>query len=474
MKGFEELDALGLAELVRSKKTTPRELVEASIATIEELEGRINSLASSTFDEALLAADSPDLPDGPFKGVPFMLKDLGPGLNGLPAFEGNLRLKEMERRSRADGIVAARFRDAGLIVVGKSSTPEFGAQPTTQPYSNGPTRNPWDLERSVSGSSGGSGAAVAAGMLPMAHATDGGGSIRQPASWCGLVGLKPSRGRIPRGPLVSRLGTELVVSKTVRDTAAALDVACGATTGDLYRLEAPQRPYIEEVGKDPGHLRIGIMNQVDSPAVQIDREAVAATEAAGTLLESLGHEVEMAGPEGLFSDEYLEISEVDYTAMMWFNAHAIWRSIGRDLKEEDFEPYTWSRMSLGRNTTSLEHVRAMSWLQRYTLKISEWWNGFDLLLTPATGTPPAKLEDLIPPKDDPYAIDHPTFSNIRCFVRPFNTTGHPGISLPLHWTDDGLPLGVQLVADMGREDHLIRIAAQLEQAEPWIARAPAL
>lgn len=465
-------DALGLAELIRRKEMTPREIIEATIEVIERLEPQVNALASTTFDQALAAANSAELPKGPFTGVPFMLKDLGPGLKGLPVYEGNRILKEMGRTSKSDGIVASRFRDAGLIVVGKSSTPEFGAQPTTQPLSNGPTRNPWDLERSVCGSSGGSGAAVASGMLPMAHATDGGGSIRQPASWCGLVGLKPSRGRIPRGPLVSRLGTELVVSRSVRDTAAALDVAAGPSPGDLYRLEAPERPYLDEVGRDPGKLKVGITTSVDSEVTQIHPEAVLAAESAGKLLEGLGHDVEVGGPEGLFTDESLRIAEVDYTAMMWSTTNAIWRSVGREVAEEDFEPYTWHRMIQGKDTSSADHVRAMSWLQRYSVKISEWWNDYDLLLTPATGTPPAKLDDLIPPDKDPYSIDHPTFSNIRCFVRPFNITGHPGISLPLHWTADGLPLGVQLVADMGREDLLIRVASQLEEAQPWIERTP--
>lgn len=473
MRELTDLDATGQAELVRAGEVSPEELIEAAILRIEKVDPAINAIVSPLFDYALKEASSPDLPGGPFRGVPFLLKDLGPGLAGLPVYEGNRVLREIGFYSKMDGPVAARFRNAGLIVMGKTATPEFGAQPTTQAIAFGPTRNPWDPSRSTSGSSGGAGAAVASGMVPMAHASDGGGSIRQPASWCGLVGLKPSRGRVPRGPLISRLGTELVVSRSVRDTAQALDCIEGPVTGDLYQLFRPERPYIEEAGAEPGKLRIGLTTKVDASGVDIHPESVRAAEDAGRLLESLGHEVEAAGPPRLFDDEFLETAEIDYGCMMRATVQAMWSALGRPLGPGEIEPYSWERIERMKETSAVEHVKARSWLQRYAIRIASWWEqGFDLLLTPSTGEPPAPLEELVPDEDDPWAIDHGRFSRIRCFVRPFNVTGHPGISLPLGWTKEGLPQGIQLVAAMGREDLLIRVASQLEAASPWTGRRP--
>lgn len=474
MDDLESLDATAQAELVRSGDVSPLEFVDAAINRIEKLEQRLNAFRATMFDEARELARAKNLPGGPFHGVPFAVKDLGFHLKGAPTYEGNRVLKEIDFRSPIESPIGARIRAAGFIVVGKTATPEFGAQPTTQPLAFGPTRNPWDLERSVSGSSGGSGAVVASGMLAAAHASDGGGSIRQPASWCGLVGLKPSRGRMSRPRVTSRLGTELAVTKSVRDTAAILDALHGSEPGDLYTAPPPNRPYAEEVGQDPGKLRVGVLTKVDHPAVDVHPEAVLAAENAAKLIESLGHLVSTDAPASLFDEDFLHHAEIDYGSRMLATFSALWRAIGRELVADDVEPYTWARMQRAERITAQQLVQADSWLQAYSNRIISWWDDFDLLVTPTTGEPPALLKDLEVNPSDAFDIDVSCFARIRCFVRPFNVTGQPAISLPLHVTAAGLPQGVQLVAAPYREDLLIRVASQIEEAAPWAERKPTL
>ena len=474
MPDFEALDATAQAELVRSKEASPLELVEEAINRIEKLDSRINAFTSTMFEEAREAATSNELPGGPFRGVPFAVKDLGFHLKGAPTYEGNRVLKEIDFRSPIESPIGKRIRDAGFIVLGKTSSPEFGAQPTTQPLAFGPTRNPWDLERSVSGSSGGSGAVVASGMIAAAHASDGGGSIRQPASWCGLVGLKPSRGRMSRPRVTSRLGTELAVTRTVRDTAGILDAMHGSEKTDLYTAPAPIRPYVEEIGAAPGRLRVGILTRVDHPAVEVHPEAILAAENAAKLIESLGHIVTPDSPAPLFDEDFLHHAEIDYGSRILATFTALWRAIGREPVEEDVEPYTWARMERAKSISGQQLLHADSWLQGYSNRIISWWDEFDLLITPTTGEPPAPLEELEVDPADAFEIDLRRFARIRCFVRPFNVTGQPAISLPLHVTADGLPQGVHLIAAPYREDLLIRVASQLEEASPWIDRKPAL
>lgn len=466
-----DLDATACADLVANGEVTPLELVEEAIARIEKFQPRINAFTATMFDQALEAARS-DLPEGSFRGVPFAVKDLGFQIKGSPTYEGNAVLKEMDFRSPTSSVIGKRIAAAGFIVMGKTATPEFGAQPTTQPLAFGPTRNPWDLERSVCGSSGGSGAAVAAGMVPAAHASDGGGSVRQPASWCGLVGLKPSRGRMPRPGVTSRLGTELALTWTVRDTAGILDALHGATPGDLFSAPAPVRPYVTEVGAKVDSLRIGLMTQVDLAAVEVHSEAMRAAENAAALLESLGHHVELGGPDRLFDEEFLNRAELDYSVRMRATFHALWRHIRREPKKDDVEPYTWARMEETKDVYAAEHIRSTAWLHAYSNRMISWWRDFDLLLTPTTGEPPELLSGLEVDPDDPYEIDVRRFARIRCFVRPFNVTGQPAISLPTHMTPDGLPQGIQLIAAPYREDLLIRVAAQIEEAAPWASRRP--
>jgi amidase len=462
------LDATDQAALVRAGETSPAELVDAAIARIEAWP-ELNAVIVPLADEARATASNPhDLPDGPFRGVPFLLKDLGAAQAGQPQYLGNRALKAIDRRAPADTPLGARFRRAGLVTVGKANTPELGTVPTTQPLAFGPTRNPWDLTRSAAGSSGGSCAAVAAGLVPVAHANDGGGSIRLPASWCGVVGLKPTRGRMPAPEGVSRNSVELAVSRSVRDTAALLDATHGATPADLFRVEAPARPYLEELDREPGPLRVGLLT--DGGGVDIDPECVTATEAAGKLLESLGHRVDVGGPEALFDG-----GEAN-NAILWVAGIArridvLSELAGRELGPDDVEPYNWRSAELGRAMSAADMLKAQEEQQRWVTRVAPWFDEADLLLTPATGEPPAPLAELEPPEDDPLPVGH-RYGRIARFTLPFNVTGNPAVSLPLHSTADGLPVGVQLVAAMGREDLLLRVAAQLERAAPWADRRP--
>ncbi|MEO7804044.1 MAG: amidase [Actinomycetota bacterium] len=469
MDDLSRLDAVATAALISTNQISPIEAVDAAIARIDKLDPELNAIVVPLFDEARAAALDPHLPDGPFRGVPIVLKDLGAQQAGVPQYQGNRILKELDWRPTQSSPMGKRITKAGFIVLGKGATPEFGAQPTTSPKAFAPTRNPWDTARSTSGSSGGSAAAVASGMVAVAHASDGGGSIRMPAAWCGLVGLKPSRGRTSRGAIIGRLGAEHVVSHTVRDTAAILDALHGPELGDLYLARPPARPYIEEVGSDAGRLRIGILTSVE--ATEVDEEVVQATQRTAKLLESLGHHVEESGPSMLFNEELLSRAELDYACNMRTTAEGLWASLGRELREEDIEPYSWARMQRIEGVTAVEHIKAAAWLQRYASRIVSWWRDFDLLLTPTTGEVPALLEELIPPADDPWSIDI-RYRKVRCFARPFNITGQPAISLPLQRSLGGLPIGVQLVADLGAEDLLIRVSAQLEEAAPWDGHRP--
>jgi amidase len=470
MDPFVKLDAIGQAELVRRREVTPLDLVDAAIARIEKLNPTLNAVITPLFEEARAAARSSTLPEGPFRGVPFLLKDIGVMQAGQPYYAGNRALRDARYRAPADSYLGARFRAAGLIVLGKTNTPELGAQSTTQPLAFGPTRNPWDLERSTSGSSGGSCAAVAAGLVPIAHANDGGGSIRLPAAWCGLAGLKPSRGRVAFGPTnVSRMGVELVVSRSLRDVAAMLDAVHGNEPGELFLTPPPARRYTEELGVDPGRLRIGILTH--APGLVLHSECIKGTEAAGRLLESLGHSVEPAWPEALFDTERIHQRTLGL-ADMRRRIRALQTLLGRPAVESDVEPYLWklARFDLP-PVAAEEYIAASEWQQGWVARVSAWWSMFDLLLSPTVCEPPATLAEMTPPADKPWKLGRRVQEQCA-FTRPFNTTGQPAISLPLHWTPEGLPVGVQLVASMGREDLLLRVAAQLEVAHSWSGRRP--
>jgi amidase len=463
-------DATELARLVRAGHASPAELVDEAIARVERLDPAVNAVIHERF-EAARAEASGDLPDGPFRGVPFLVKDLGCEMAGEPHTQGNRALKDADVRAAYDSYLYESIRGAGFVTLGRTNTPELGGTITTEPEAFGPSRNPWNTDHSTGGSSGGSAAAVAAGMVPMAHASDGGGSIRVPASECGLVGLKPSRGRISHGP---RLGegwagatTDGVVSRSVRDTAAMLDVMSGRRTGDPYTAAPPTRPFADEVGVDPGRLRVGLAPS--HAGVTTDAECVAAVEAAGALLESLGHHVEIAQPEAFFdpkfSRHFVTIVAVA-TAVDFANMGA---SIGRPITEDDVEASNWLMGSIGKTIPAADYIASVDWVHSWSRRLQAWWNDFDVLVSPVIAVPPPPIGWLSDPE-----LGTDRLTSILQFTAQFNVSGQPAMSLPLHWSNDGLPIGVQFVGPIDDEALLLRLAAQLETAAPWSDRLPPL
>ena len=465
------LDAVAQAALVATGEVTPLDLVVAAIARIERLDPQLGAIVSPLFEEARQAARAP-LPDGPLRGVPFLIKDIGATQAGQPQFMGNRALRAAGYRAPRDTYLGARLRRAGLVTVGTSNIPEFGLQSTTQPLAFGPTHNPWDLERSPSGSSGGACAAVAAGLVPIAHANDGAGSIRLPAAWCGLVGLKPSRGRVSLEPTwIGRSFVGFGVTRSVRDAAVLLDAVHGNEAGDLFVLAAPSRSYRLEVGADPGRLRIGLLTHMRD--VRIHPDCRAAAEAAAKTLETLGHSIEVAWPEALFDEEralrMLAFGPLEYRMCL----RTLARLLGRKVEPDDVESFLWTLAGLDwPPVTAEDYLDAAEWRQGWATRVASWWaDGFDLLVTPTVCEPPALLSELAADALRPWDLLERLGPHMA-FTEPFNVTGQPAISLPLHFTAQGLPVGVQLVAALGREDLLLRVASQLEQATPWSERRP--
>jgi amidase len=471
------LDATEAARWVREGRVSPRELVDGAIARIEKLNGPLNAVITPLFEAARSAADAA-LPDGPFRGVPFLLKDLDTLSAGEPFHAGMAFLKQADYRPGHSSYLTEKFRNAGLVTVGKTNTPELGLQVTTEPDAYGPSRNPWNTEYSTGGSSGGSAAAVAAGMVPAAHASDGGGSIRVPASECGLVGLKPSRGRVSLGPEYGDYWDGLVishvVSRSVRDTAGLLDAVAGEMPGDPYTARPPLRAYVDELTREPGRLRIGLMTRSPAGAPDCDAECVGAVEATGRLLESLGHDVSIAHPDAL--DEHIRLVAGFSVVVGCWTAKALdyWgEEIGRPILAEDVEPGTWSIAQRGRELSANRYLANADWLHAWSRRMAAWWaGGFDLLVTPTLATPPPRIGELHGISDDGRSAEEKIFGLIS-FTPQFNITGQPAISLPLAWSENGLPIGLQFIAASAREDVLLRIAAQLEQAQPWAHRRPA-
>jgi amidase len=465
-----ELDGVGQAELVRRAEITAEELVAAAIARIERLNPQLNAVVTPLFEQGLAATRA--LPkEGPFAGVPFLVKDLIATCAGVRHTEGSAFLRD--HVAERDSELVARFRRAGLVILGKTNTAEFGNASTTEPRLFGPTRNPWDRDRTPGGSSGGSAAAVAAGMVPMAHGNDGGGSLRIPASCCGLFALKPTRGRNPLGPeygdLYSGLVAEHVLTRSVRDSAAALDATAGPDAGDPHVAPPSARPFSEEVGADPGRLQIAF-------SVAAPNGAAVAAECADAVLETarlcaeLGHEVSEAAPTAdarALEDAWFEL---------WADGNA-WladrwgRHVGRQPRAEDFEPLTWELQQLGRRRSAAEHLRSVEQLQAGARSIGAFFESYDLWLTPTLAQPPVPIGALDPPAEDPLGwvgLD----AGFAPFTATANATGQPAMSLPLHWSADGLPIGSHFTGRFGHEATLLRLAAQLEEARPWRDRRP--
>ncbi len=469
-----DLDATAQAELVRRGDATPLELVDAAIARIERLNPRLNAVIHEHYDRARAEARGP-LPDGPFRGVPFLLKDLAGGhAAGDPHHWGTRFLRDVGYRHPTTAYVVEKFRRAGLVVVGRTNVPELGAWATTESDAYGPSRNPWNLEHTSGGSSGGAAAAVASGMVPFAHASDGGGSIRNPASQCGIIGLKPTRGRISLGPDVAEgwagLAFEFAVTRSVRDTAALLDAVEGPMPGDPYEAARPLRPYIQEVGAPVGALRIGILG--NRLGTDVHPDCVAALDGAARRLAGLGHRVEESYPPAL-AEHDLGPHAVKVVAAS--QAHLIemfGRMLGRPLGPADMDQDNWAITEFGRTVTNVDYLDALHAMNGFRRRVAAWWaEGHDVLVTPTITAPPPRVGELRPIPGEPLLAWQRTGALLR-FTIPFNVTGQPAISLPLHWNADGLPIGVQLVAAFGREDVLLRIAAQLEADGAWGRRRP--
>ncbi len=474
MNELATMDATAQAELVRRRELTPIELVDAAIVRIERLNPKLNAVIHKHFERARAQAAS-ELPEGPFRGVPFLLKDLGGAtLKGDPNNYGTRFLRDAGYRAPATSYLVEKFVKAGLVIVGRTNAPELGAWTTTEPAAYGPTRNPWDIAHSSGGSSGGSAAAVASRMVPFAHANDGGGSIRIPASECGLVGLKPTRGRVSLGPDIGEvwegMAIEFAVTRTVRDAAALLDVVAGSMPGDPYGAPTPTRAYRDEVGAPSGPLRIGLVSSLNT--LKVHPDCAAAVENAGRLLESLGHHVELAHPADLENPELmaglLPIIATSQARLIEQFSGAIGRTIGL----EDMDCDNWALTELGKKVSGTEYLAGVEVLNRYTRKVAVWWaGGFDLLVSPTIPEPPPPIGELVPDPREPLK-GFQRSGALTAFTLPFNVTGQPAISLPLHWTAEGLPIGVQFVASFGREDLLLRVGAQLEHTVRWFERHP--
>ncbi|MGE0140982.1 MAG: amidase [Ilumatobacteraceae bacterium] len=467
-----DLGAVAQARLVATGEVAPGELVERAIAAAEAVNPAINAIIHPRFDAARTEAATAT---GPFAGVPIVVKDLGCAMAGEPHHQGVRALKAIDHRAPEDSAMYHRLRAAGFVVIGRTNTPEWGSTITTEPLAYGPTRNPWNLDHSTGGSSGGSAAAVAAGIVAVGHANDGGGSIRIPASECGLVGLKPSRGRVSLAPATgeSWMGATIdgVVTRSVVDTAALLDVLAGYEPGDPYMAPPFDRPLVDEVGADPGTLRIGVL---DHPPLGADGhpDCTAAVADAAALLTRLGHEVDDGWPAAIGDPSFGEHFRNIVATWTANDIAELEQIIGRPVTDGDIEADNMTLGEIGKALSAQQYVAAMLEVHRWCRGVLAWWHpadgsrGYDILVTPTIAAPPPKIGYLSEPGKG-YRI----FELLQ-YTAQFNVTGQPAISLPLHMTSDGLPVGVQLVAAYGREDLLVRLAAQIEAAAPWSARRP--
>ena len=461
---FPACDATALAERIRNRETTAEEVLEQSISRMELINPGINAVIHPLFKKARAQLANGEISVGPFHGVPLLVKDLLCATEGDPYHAGMGLLREHNWVAKSDSYLAQRFRQAGFIIVGRTNTPELGASATTEPHTYGPTRNPWNTRHSTGGSSGGSAAAVATGMVPVAHGNDMGGSIRIPAGACGLLGLKPSRGRITPGPehvqVWGPLGTDSVLTRSTRDLAAVLDVISGPMPGDLFTAPAPIRPFIEEVSADSSCLRVGVLPDEWDSDFEVDEECRKAVSITAQRLLTLGHEVDMEAPPGLAPGR--EPAGQVVGAYIREELLAWGRKLGKEIGQDDVEPWTWRLAESGRRQSAAQYLSALEERLCHARDLAQWWaQGFDILLTPTMPRLPPELG--LDPKDI-----NTTYGR---FTIPWNFSGQPALSLPVHISASGLPVGVQLVAAYGREDLLIRLAAQLERMQPWSLRA---
>lgn len=469
VKEYRSFDATGLAGLISSGQVSAGEVLDAALEAVADANPRLNAVVSLMADDAHRAVDQ-GLPDGPFRGVPFLVKDLGVSVSGSVTTSGS-RLFAGGPPAAADSEIVARFRRAGLVLLGRTNTPEFGLCPTTEPVLFGPTISPLDESRSPGGSSGGSAAAVAAGMVPVAHASDGGGSIRIPASCCGLFGLKPTRARVTMAPDRAEgwagMSTNHAVSRSVRDSAALLDAIAGAAPGDPYWAPPPREPYLVSAGRDPAPLRLGLALTAPS-GVEVDPQCRAAAVATARRLEALGHRVEEIrwpfGPELLAAAQAGVIG-----ANTGATVDARLAELGRPLAEDDVEPVTRATMAWGRRISAVDYVRAVNALQQVGRLMGALFETFDAVVTPTMACLPPPLGQVNGSDPDRFAAG---VAPMVAFTALVNMSGQPAASLPLDRSVEGWPVGTQIIGRFGDENTLCSLSGQLERAHPWNSSPP--
>jgi amidase len=471
LEEYSQYDGLGLAALVRKKEVTRRELAELANQAIDKINPQINGVIETHTDRIESLGDKPDNPDAPFTGVPFLLKDIGATDGGRKQEMGS-RLAE-GNVAKQDSFLTKRFKEAGLNILGRTTTPELGFAPTTESILTGKTRNPWDLERIAGGSSGGSSACVAAGIVPLAHANDGGGSIRIPAACCGLVGLKPSRGRVTSGPTFDEFSngivSELVVCRTVRDAAAMLDAVCAPASGDPFVIIQPERPYAEEAGAPAGKLKIAFATETWLPA-PVDPDVVKTIEQVAKQCEEMGHIVEQTVPRVNNENSFLGLKFCFYSSLAVCNLFSL--LYDRPIDGDHLEPVILRAYQEAQKLTAFDMVLTQTKMNAVRREMAPFFDEYDLLLTPTTTKPAVPLGTLDTVQD---ISTNRFFFNAGGFcpnTSVFNITGQPAISLPLGQSESGLPIGAQFVARFGEEATLIRLAAAFEEAMPWRDRKP--
>jgi amidase len=470
---YASFDGLALGRMVRERKITPAELMEAAIARAEKLNGKLNAIVFKDYARALASARDRKAGSAPFEGVPMLLKDIMGDCAGMPTRSACAFLPTAPMQ--ADSEVVARYKRAGFIPFAKTNAPELGIPPVTESRLYGPAHNPWNLERTPGGSSGGSAAAVAAGIVPVAHGNDGGGSIRIPAACCGLVGLKPTRGRISLAPnlgdILGGFVVEHVLSRTVRDSAAALDATAGAMPGDPYFPPAPARPYLQELSAPPKRLRIAFSTQ-NPLGGAIHPDCVEATRQAARLCAELGHEVDEVAPQ-INYEMLAQFFDTVYAAGVALSIEGAKLMTGAEPTPDKFETFTWNMYQQGTRVSAPQYLIAQVMLQQASRQFAAFFESHDLFLTPTLGQLPLRIGaiDFMSPRTT--LLDQ-TLTDFAAACPVYNISGQPAISLPLHWNREGLPIGVMFGARYGDEATLIALAGQLEQARPWISRKPPL
>lgn len=487
---YTKYDGLGLADLVCKKEVSPLELVEEAIARIEAHNSKLNAVVLPLYERAREKAKG-ELPDGPFKGVPFMIKDLHATLEGLPTSHGNRLWKNLPASITTE--LVKRWEDSGVIIVGKTNTPEFGLTPYTESDALGPARNPWDTTRTPGGSSGGSGAAVASRMVPLASGGDGGGSIRIPSSACGIFGLKPTRGRTPTGPIIGEswngFDIEHVLTRSVRDSAAMLDATQGQDVGAPYVIPEAG-PFLKEVGKNPGRLKVAFSTK-PMLGKNVHPDCVKGVEETVALLKGLGHEVVEDAPV-INAEEYSLHFLMIVAGQMRADIEETAQMAGRKVSMDDFDISSFGVGLFGTILKASDYVHALRYLQSRSREIGRFFEKYDVLLTPVLNQPPVKIGALKPSASeqsqlkliartgatwilDAMGIIKPLAAQTFEFIPwtpVFNVTGQPAMSVPLYWNAEGLPIGMHFVGKWGDEATLFRLAGQLEKEKPWFDKAP--